>query len=308
MLFMERQMYDDHESEEEEEASDEERTGTNKKTSSGNLKGNQIRYEDFFRGDMTSKKSNPSSSSSSSKKFKNTSTNKNKGNDTSKKAKTMRKANDEDEDEDEDEVEEEEEEEGGDLDGAENSDEDFDENGEDDYDFGGDDDENENEDDDENESEDEDGTGERVSKNAKPKQQRALTTHEKREQRMAIQIAQIESKLLLPSSVFECNSTSGVGLSFRRAGPGLACLLLPLLSSCCVLCAVLCASNCDSLLINYKLSSHSPFYSLPLPFLPPFLLLLGELIAEKPWDMRGEIKSLERPENSLLEITAQVER
>jgi hypothetical protein len=34
----------------------------------------------------------------------------------------------------------------------------------------------------------------------------------------------------------------------------------------------------------------------------------GELIGEKPWDMRGEIKSLERPENSLLEITAQVER
>jgi hypothetical protein len=32
------------------------------------------------------------------------------------------------------------------------------------------------------------------------------------------------------------------------------------------------------------------------------------LIAEKPWDMRGEVKSLERPENSLLEITAQVER
>ena len=37
-------------------------------------------------------------------------------------------------------------------------------------------------------------------------------------------------------------------------------------------------------------------------------MLSGELIAEKPWEMRGEIKSLERPENSLLEITAQVER
>ena len=183
MLFMERQMYDDHESEE--DASDVEGTGTNKKTSSGNLKGNQIRYEDFFRGDMTSKKSNPSSSSSSSK---NRSTNKNKGNDTSKKAKTMRKANDEDEDE----VDEEVEVEGGDLDGAENSDEDFDENGEDDYDFG-DNDENEDED------EDEDSTGEREPNNGKPKQQRALTTHEKREQRMAIQIAQIESKLLVLS-------------------------------------------------------------------------------------------------------------
>ena len=225
MLFMERQMYDDHESEE--DTSDEEQTDTKKKTSGGNLKGNQIRYEDFFRGDMTSKKSNPSSSSSSAAK------NKNKGNDTSRKAKKMRKANNDNDDDEEDD----EEEEGGDFDGAENSDEDFDENGEDDYDFGG-------GDDDEDDDEDEDGTGEREPKNAKPVKQRALTTHEKREQRMAIQIAQIESKLLVLSLPIQFNSTSGVGLSVcleGRAMQGQDVLTSPsspLLSNCSVLCAV----------------------------------------------------------------------
>ena len=183
MLFMERQMYDDHESEE--DTSDEEGTDANRKTNSGNLRGNQIKYEDFFRGDMIVKRPFPSSSSS-----------KKKGNGSSKKGNVMSKKNDADDDD----------EEGSHFDGGDNSDVDFDKNGEDDYDFGDDDDNDEGDDDDGDDDDDEDNAGERESKMAKPVKQRALTTHEKREQRMAVQIAQIESKttLRVQFMVFVC--------------------------------------------------------------------------------------------------------
>jgi hypothetical protein len=38
------------------------------------------------------------------------------------------------------------------------------------------------------------------------------------------------------------------------------------------------------------------------------MIYVGELIGDKPWDMKGEVNAVGRPENSLLEISAQIER
>ena len=164
MLFMETQMYDDHESEK--DASDEEEPDANRKKSDGNLRGSEIRYEDFFRGDMSAKKSTPSSSSSAKKE----------GSASSRKESKVSSKKDEDEDE----------EEGSGFDGEEDSEGDFDEAGQDDYDFG--------DDGDDDDGDGDDGSLVGGASTAAPVQQRALTTHEKREQRMALQIAQIESE------------------------------------------------------------------------------------------------------------------
>jgi U3 small nucleolar RNA-associated protein MPP10 len=36
--------------------------------------------------------------------------------------------------------------------------------------------------------------------------------------------------------------------------------------------------------------------------------LEGELMADKPWELRGEVKGAERPENSFLSLHADIER
>ena len=152
MLFVEREMYEDHESDGD---NDDEDVNDVKKGSS--MRGSEIKYEDFFRGGVSKKSGKDSAAplSSSAKK-------------SSKKQGSKKDA------------EESEESEEGEGDDESDSDGDFDEAAGDDYDFGDDDD-------------DEDGEeGEGVS--AKVVRKRALTTHEKRDLKMAAQIAEIESK------------------------------------------------------------------------------------------------------------------
>ena len=166
MLFVEREMYDDHESEEDDDEDNSSgRDKKKKKKASKNMKGSEIKYEDFFRGDISKTKSESSSTSESAKSS------------SGKKAKSIIKNDIEEEygdDDDDDDVEGEENE--GDEDDSD-GDGDFDENGGDDYDFG----------DDEEDVEE--------SKSSKViARTRALTTHEKRELKMAAQIKEIEGE------------------------------------------------------------------------------------------------------------------
>lgn len=149
MLFVEREMYEDHESDGD---NDDEDMNDAKKGSS--MRGSEIKYEDFFRGGVSKKsaKDTVTPLSSSVKK-----SSKKKGSKKDKEESYEGKGEGDDESD---------------------SDGDFDEAGGDDYDFGDDD--------------DEEGEGEEVS--AKVVRKRALTTHEKRDLKMAAQIAEIESK------------------------------------------------------------------------------------------------------------------
>ena len=166
MLFVEREMYDDHESEEDDDEDNSSIKDRKKKKSNKNMKGSEIKYEDFFRDDVSKTKSESSAKSSSGKKSKSA----------VKNQADMDHGSDDDHD-----MEEEEEDNEGDED---DSDGDFDENGEDDYDFGDDDDDIE------------DGKSSKVITRT-----RALTTHEKRELKMAAQIKEIEGKNIVSSSL-----------------------------------------------------------------------------------------------------------
>ena len=193
MLFVERQMYDDHES----EGSDNEDDSKKKKKKGNNMRGSEIKYEDFFRGDMPTKgdksekkgnaveaksssgKKSDGKSNSSSKPLKASTASSSKISKSSK-SKTVVEEDDYEDDEgdegdeeEEGEEDEEDDEEGEGFEGEDDEDDsegDFDETGGDDYDFG---------DDDEEEA-------------PKAVRTRGLTTHEKRELQMAAQIKEIE--------------------------------------------------------------------------------------------------------------------
>lgn len=160
MLFVERQMYDDLESD---DGTDGDDVDSSSKKKGSNMKGSEIKYEDFFRGgiSISNKKGSMDAATSSGGK---------------KRSKAM-KTGGEDSDDDsgvgfnEDEG----------VADDDDSEGDFDENGGDDYDFGDD--------------EAGEGEGEGSSGNTAAVRQRALTTHEKRNLKMASQIAEIESTL-----------------------------------------------------------------------------------------------------------------
>ena len=165
MLFVEREMYDDHES----DGDDDDDTSNKKKKKKGSrdMKGSEIKYEDFFRGDISQTKSESASSSESAKS---SSGNKSKGS-------VKKHIVEDDGGDDEDDLDEEEEDgEGEGNEDEDDSERDFDENGGDDYDF-----------DDDDDEEVENGKASKT-----PVRTRALTTHEKRELKMAAQIKEIE--------------------------------------------------------------------------------------------------------------------
>eukprot|EP00596_Hydrurales_sp_CCMP1899_P005295 CAMPEP_0119045176 /NCGR_PEP_ID=MMETSP1177-20130426/37723_1 /TAXON_ID=2985 /ORGANISM="Ochromonas sp, Strain CCMP1899" /LENGTH=740 /DNA_ID=CAMNT_0007016493 /DNA_START=136 /DNA_END=2358 /DNA_ORIENTATION=- len=158
MLFMEREMYDDIESE-----GDNSDDNSNKKKKHGKeKKGSELKYEDFFKGGIPQSSSSVSTDKKRTKDI--------IGNKKVKKAIIHDDEEDDDDEEDgdnsgdDDEDDEDEDEEG-----------DFDEEGMDDYDFGDD---------------------EESQPTKAPIIKRALTTHEKKNAKLATQIAQIESELI----------------------------------------------------------------------------------------------------------------
>jgi hypothetical protein len=166
MLFVERQMYDDLESD---DGSDGDGENPSSKKKGSSMKGSEIKYEDFFRGGISlpNKKGSVDAATSSGGK---------------KRSKAMKIGGEDSDDDSEDGSD--------DFEGIEDEDDsegDFDEVGGDDYDFG----------------DDEAGEGERSSGTAAVRQ-RALTTHEKRNLKMASQIAEIESTLSINSSDSSC--------------------------------------------------------------------------------------------------------
>lgn len=161
MLFVERQMYDDLESDDGTDGDDED---SSSKKKGSNMKGSEIKYEDFFRGGVSTsnKKGSVDAATSSGGK---------------KRSKVMKTRGEDSDDDSEDGSDGDE----GIVEDDDDSEGDFDETGGDDYDFG----------------DDETGEGEQSSGATAAVRQRALTTHEKRNLKMASQIAEIESTLLL---------------------------------------------------------------------------------------------------------------